>query len=187
MKRILLFLLLAFPVVGIVKAQSDTGRVRWVVIDGDTVEVVAIDPVEISAGMDEEKIKKYKRLKRDVRTVIPYAKLAAYKMRVMEDNLAMKKSKKEKKKYVKQCEESIKSLFMEQLKKLTIDQGKVLMKLIHRETGKTTWQIMKNYRGSAETIFWQAFGSVYGHDMKVEYDPVMDYEIENIIRVEKLE
>ena len=46
---------------------------------------------------------------------------------------------------------------------------------------------MKSYRGGAEALMWQAFGSVYGHDMKVEYDPVIDYQIENIIRVEDLE
>jgi hypothetical protein len=46
---------------------------------------------------------------------------------------------------------------------------------------------MKSYRGTTEAIFWQAFGTVYGHDMKTEYDPVLDYQIENIIRIEKLE
>jgi hypothetical protein len=76
---------------------------------------------------------------------------------------------------------------MNQLKDLSIDDGKILMKLIHRETGKTTWEIMKNYRGGAEAFFWQAFGTVYGHDMKVEFDPVTDFRIENIIRIEKLE
>jgi succinyl-CoA synthetase beta subunit len=167
---------------------QDTARKTYIdVIDGDTVTVVSIDPVEVSAGMDLEKIREYKRLKVRVRKVMPYAKLAAFKMRVMEDNLALKKTKKEKKRYIKQCEESIKQLYMEQLKNMTIDEGKVLVKLIHRELGQTTWQIMKSYRGSTETLFWQAFGAVYGYDLKVEYDPVMDYEIDNIIRIEKLE
>lgn len=166
--------------------QSDTSGKKQV-IDGDTVSVITFDPILISASMDEQKIQEYKLLKERVRKVMPYAKLAAYKMRVMEDNLALKKNKKDRKKYIKQCEESLKELYMQQLKDMTIDEGKVLMKLIHRETGKTAWQIMKNYRGSTEAIFWQAFGSIYGHDLKVEYDPVIDYQIENIIKVEKLE
>lgn len=170
-----------------VAGQNDTSKVRIQVIDGDTVEVVVFDPVMVSAGMDEEKIKAYKLLKKRVKKVIPYAKLAAYKMRVMEDNLALIKGRKERKKYIKQCEESIKDLYMSQLKDLTIEEGKVLMKLIHRETGNTTWEIMKSYRGNAEALFWQTFGAVYGHDMKSEYDPVLDYQIENIIKVEKLE
>jgi hypothetical protein len=168
--------------------QTDTlPRRQTVIINGDTVDVINIDPVLISASMDEEKLKEYQKLKRRVRKVLPYAKLAAYKMQVMEDNLALKKGKKERKKYIKQCEESMKKLYMDQLKNLSIEEGKVLMKLIYRETGKTTWQIMKNYRGGAEALFWQAFGSVYGHDMKVEYDPVIDYQIEHIIKQEKLE
>jgi hypothetical protein len=118
---------------------------------------------------------------------MPFAKMAAYKMQVMEDNLSLKKGKKERKRYVKECEESLKQMYMDQLKNLSIEEGKVLMKLIYRETGKTTWQIMKSYRGGAEALMWQAFGTVYGHDMKVEYDPVIDYQIENIIRVEDLE
>lgn len=170
---------------GLAFGQTDTGR--WQVIAGDSVKVVSFDPILISAGMDEQKLKEYQTLKRRVIKVMPYAKLAAYKMRVMEDNLALKKSKREKKKYIKLCEASLKELYMYQLKNLTIDEGKILMKLMHRETGQTTWEIMKNYRGTAETIFWQAFGSIYGHDMKTEYDPVIDYQIENIIKVEKLE
>jgi len=168
-----------------VKAQDTASN--WYVIDGDTVNVATLDPILVSASMDEQGRKEYQKLKRRVKKVLPFAKMAAYKMQVMEDNLANKKTKKEKKKYVKECEESIKQMYMEQLKNLTIEEGKVLMKLLHRETGKTTWQIMKNYRGSAEALFWQTFGAVYGHDMKLEYDPAIDYQIENIIRVEKLE
>lgn len=187
MKRHLGLLLIVFCA-GRLAAQQDTlPKTQTIVIDGDTVQLINIDPVLISASMDEAKLKEYKALKRRVIKVMPYAKLAATKMQAMEDNLALKKTKREKKKYIKQCEESIKNLFMEQLKNLSIEEGKVLMKLIHRETGKTTWEIMKNYRGSAETIFWQAFGAVYGHDMKVEYDPVLDYQIEHIIKREKLE
>lgn len=179
------FFLIALLMAGALGAQTDSGKV---VISGtDTMKVVVIDPILISAGMDKQKIEEYKRLINRVIKVMPYAKMAAYKMRVMEDNLTLITGKRERKKYIKQCEESLKELYMAQLKDMTIEEGKVLMKLIHRETGKTTWEIMKNYRGSGEAIFWQAFGKVYGHDMKVEYDPVMDYQIENIIRINKLE
>lgn len=188
MKKLAVFLCTQVLVLLAMAQQQDTlPKNQVVVIDGDTVNVVSIDPVLISSSMDAEKLKEYQRLKKRVRKVLPYAKLAAYKMQVMEDNLALKTTKKERKRYIRQCEESMKQLYMEQLKNLSIDEGKVLMKLIHRETGKTTWTIMKNYRGGTEAIFWQAFGSVYGHDMKVEYDPVMDYQIEHIIKQEKLE
>ena len=89
------------------------------------------------------------------------AKMAAMKMRAMEDKLNTIENRKERKKYIKQCEASIKQMYMEQLKNMTIGEGQVLMKLLHRETGKTSWEIMRNYRGTTEALFWQAFGSFY--------------------------
>jgi hypothetical protein len=118
---------------------------------------------------------------------MPYAKMAAYKIQAMEDKLATIKNKKDRKKYIKQSEKAIKAMYTQQLKNLTIGEGQVLMKLLHRETGKTTWEIMKNYRGTTEALFWQVFGSMWGHNLKLEYDPVVDYQIENIIKRERLE
>lgn len=172
---------------GITRLTAQDTAARWIVIDGDTIDNKTLDPVLVSAGMDAEGRIAYQRLKKRIKKVMPYAKMAAYKMRVMEDNLTQKKSKRDKKRYIKECEESLKQMYMGQLKNLSIEDGKILMKLIHRETGKTTWQIMKNYRGGAEAFFWQAFGTVYGHDMKVEFDPVTDFQIDNIIRIENLE
>lgn len=186
MKAFLTVLLLLF-FGGVPQLSAQDTAARWIVIDGDTIDNKTLDPVLVSAGMDAEGRKAYQRLKKRVKRVMPYAKLGAYKMRVMEDNLTQKKSKKEKKRYIKECEESLKQMYMGHFKNMSIEDGKILMKLIHRETGKTTWQIMKNYRGGTEAFFWQAFGAVYGHDMKVEFDPVTDFQIENIIRIEKLE
>ncbi len=177
----------SFAVVACCNASAQKQDSAWQVVGTDTVNVKVMDPILISAGMDEKGREEYQKLKRRVKKVMPFAKMAAYKMQVMEDNLGLKKGKKERKKYIKECEESLKQMYMDQLKNLSIEEGKVLMKLIYRETGKTTWQIMKSYRGGGEALMWQAFGSIYGHDMKVEYDPVIDYQIENIIRVEDLE
>jgi hypothetical protein len=146
-----------------------------------------MDPILITTTMDEDKKQAYLTLKRRVKKTLPYAKMAALKMKAMEDKLNTITDKKAKKKYIKECEASLKELYTDQLKNLTIGEGQVLMKLLHRETGKTSWAIMKNYRGTGEALFWQAFGSIYGHDLKVEYDPIIDYQIENIIRVEHLE
>lgn len=146
-----------------------------------------LDPVMISGSMDEARKKEYQILKRRVIKTMPYAKMAAMKMKAMEDKLQTIQGKKERKKYIKQCEASIKQMYMDQLKNMTIGEGQVLMKLLHRETGKTTWEIMKNYRGTTEALFWQAFGSLYGHTLKQEYDPVLDYQIDHIIKQERLE
>ena len=184
MKKIFVALLVCSA---LFEANAQKQDSAWQVVGNDTINFKVMDPILISAGMDDAGREEYKKLKRRVKKVMPFAKMAAYKMQVMEDNLTLKKGKKERKKYIKECEESLKQMYMDQLKNLSIEEGKVLMKLIYRETGKTTWQIMKSYRGGGEALMWQAFGTVYGHDMKVEYDPVIDYQIENIIRVEDLE
>lgn len=163
-----------------IHAQSDTVYLLNNVVD-------RMDSVLVSGDANSESIRQYRLLKNRVIKTMPYAKMAAFKIQAMEDKLSTIKGRRARKKYIKQCEKSIKNMYTEQLKKLSINEGKVLMKLLHRETGKTTWEIMKNYRGTPEALFWQAFGSFWGHDMKVQFDPVIDYQIENIIKVERLE
>ncbi|MGB0242965.1 MAG: DUF4294 domain-containing protein [Bacteroidia bacterium] len=165
-----------------VKAQTDTVRKDTIFVDFER-----LDPVLVSGSMDSERQKQYRILKRRVRKTMPYAKMASYKIRAMEDQLSTIKGRRARKKYIKKCEKGIKAMYTAQLKNLTIGEGKVLMKLIHRETGKTTWDIMKNYRGTTEALLWQAFGSFWGHNLKLEFDPVSDYQIEHIIEIEGLE
>ncbi len=176
---VMAFLLLWLPAV----SQTDVVPVDTIVV----TDFDRIDPVYVSASMDAAKRREYLILKRRVIKTMPYAKMAAMKMKAMEDKLQTITGRRERSKYVKQCEESIKKMYMDQLKNLTIGEGQVLMKLLHRETGKTSWEIMRNYRGTGEAIFWQAFGSIYGHSLLTEYDPVLDYQIENIIKLERLE
>lgn len=173
------FLLFWLPAV----SQTDAVPVDTIVV----TDFDRIDPVYVSASMDAQKRREYLILKRRVIKTMPYAKMAAMKMKAMEDKLQTIQGRRERNKYVKQCEESIKKMYMDQLKNLTIGEGQVLMKLLHRETGKTSWEIMRNYRGTGEAIFWQAFGSIYGHSLLTEYDPVLDHQIENIIKLERLE
>ena len=166
----------------LIHAQSDSLKRDTTFIDFER-----LDPVLVSGSMDSERQKQYRILKRRVRKTMPYAKMAAYKIRAMEDQLSIIEGRRARKKYIKKCEKAIKEMYTAQLKKLTIGEGKVLMKLIHRETGKTTWDIMKNYRGTTEALLWQAFGSFWGHNLKLEFDPVADYQIEHIIQIERLE
>lgn len=162
---------------------SDKPRVDTIMVE----DFDRMDPVYLSGSMDESKKKEYQILKRRVIKTMPFAKMAAMKMKAMEDKLQTIEGKRERKKYTKQCEESIKKMYLEQLKNLTIGEGQVLMKLLHRETGKTSWEIMKNYRGGFETLGWQALGAFYGQNMKVEYDPVLDYQMDHIIKQGHLE
>ena len=171
-------------------AKNDTAYVRvGYQLDGkDTISVYLQKKFSYKGEtITKEQKEAFLRLAYDVKKALPYAKLAAFRLQLMDDNLNLLTSEREKKKYVKDCEKAIKKQFMADLKNMTRDQGKILLKLIHRETGKTTWDIMTNYRGGLESLFWQAVAKTYDADMKEIYDPVVDYQIEEIIKTLEIE
>lgn len=186
-------LLILFMHVGIktIMAQDTTKRrtrlVRYEVVDGDTFPVYTFDEVILKDLRDPEAYKKYLRLVRNVKKALPYAKLTAFKLQMIEDNLNQLKTKRAKDQYIKQHEKALKEDFEKQLENLSVTQGLLLMKLIHRETGSTTYEILKKYRGSAKAMMWQTFAKFYGSDTKGTYDPVEDYQIEHIIRSLEIE
>lgn len=124
---------------------------------------------------------RYQKLIRDIKKVLPYAKLAGYRFQLMEQNLQMLPTEKARKQYLKRTEEAIKDQFMDDLVNLTVSQGKLLIKLIHRETGKDTYTILKTYRGNLTAFYWQGMAKVFTADLKNEYNPVEDWQIEQII------
>lgn len=177
------------------KADTLLKRNRYVVkigyeIEGtDTVPVYLLNKFNFSTGGSKSQAEKdaFIKLHRWVKKALPYAKLAAFRLQMMEDNLNLLSTERAKKKYIKECEKAIKKQFMDDLKNMYVEEGKILLKLIHRETGKTTWDIMKNYGGTFETIFWQAMAKTYNADMKTTYDPIIDYQIEEIIKSLEIE
>lgn len=150
----------------------------------DTLPVYLLNKFNFSTSSTKSKAEKdaFINLNKWVRKALPYAKMAAFRLQQMEDNLCLLKSEKEKKKYIKECEKAIKKQFMDDLKNMYVEEGRILLKLIHRETGKTTFDIMKDYGGTLETVFWQAMAKSYNTSMKVTYDTVVDYQIEEIIK-----
>jgi hypothetical protein len=190
MKNILLIFLLSGLTVSVIAQDknADSGIVlRKVYMDGDTFFVYSFDEFILKEFNSKEEQKAYLKLVGNVKKVMPYAKLAAFRMQMMDDNLNQLVSKRAKKKYVKATEEAIMSEFKSQLQILTRSQGKLLLKLIHRETGNTTYEILKKYRGSASTMFYGVWAKMYDANIRVEYDPIEDYQIEYIIKNAKLE
>ncbi len=167
--------------------QSNAVKIGYEVVDGDSIPVYLFNDVYLQSLQSAEEIKRYKKLVRDVKVALPYAKLAAFRLQMMEDNLSMIKSKRARKKYISECEKAIKEEFMSDLKNLTVTQGKILLKLIHRETGKTTWNILTTYAGTFEPLFWNTMANLYGASTKETFDPVVDREIEEIIKKLELE
>ena len=170
-----------------VKHADSAVILRKVYMDGDTFYVYTFDEFILKEFNSKDEQAAYLKLVRNVKKVMPYAKLAAFRLQMMEDNLNQLSSRRAKKKYIKATEDAIMDEFKEQLKKLSKSQGKLLIKLIHRETGNTTYEILKKYRGSASTMFYGMWAKMYNADIDTKFDPIEDYQIEHIIKNAKLE
>jgi len=124
---------------------------------------------------------RYKRLVKHVKKVYPYAKMAGEKLAEVNDSLKHIKSEREQKAYIKTVEEEILAEYEDDLKNLTISQGKILIKLIDRETGNTSYELVKDLRGSFSAIFWQALARLFGSNLKAEFDADGEDELINRI------
>lgn len=136
----------------------------------------------LDAQKDPEYQKKYQILVYNVKKVLPYAKMAGFRFQMMEQNLQTLPTEKARKEYLKRTEKTIKKQFMDDLISLSRSQGRILIKLIYRETGKTTYDLLQEYRGDLTAIYWQGLAKVFDANLKVEYDPVEDWQIEQIIK-----
>ena len=142
--------------------------------NGDTIPVAVLADAEISAprvfkSAAEER--RYRSLEKKVRKVYPYAKLAGEKLREYEDELSKIESERKKKKFYKKVERELKAEFGDELTKLTVGQGRILIKLIDRETGDTSYELVSELRGSFSAFFWQGLARIFGHNLKSNYDP----------------
>ena len=87
-------------------------------------------------------------------------------------------------KYIKTIEKQLMDEFGKELKKLTITQGRILLKLIDRETGNTSYELLKELRGTVSAVFWQTIARLFGSDLKSQYDPQDDdFLVERVVRL----
>lgn len=159
------------------------------VSEGDTMAIMELGTVHIFAPLvfaSKEEAKKYGRLKRYVQKVYPYAKVASEILQNFEDTLKTFKTEKEKDKYIDEVEEKLQQEFEGELKKLTIMQGIILVKLIDRETGSTSYQLVKELKGTFSAFFWQGLARLIGSNLKLEYDPEGEDEMieEIVVKIE---
>lgn len=183
---LLLLSMSALPALGQIHPDSFV-LVRKMLLDGDTINVYTFDEYVMERMRDAEAEKRYLRLVRDLKKTMPYAKMVGMRLQIMEDNIALISSKKERKSYVKATQKAIIDEFTDDLKNLTRNQGRLLIKLIHRETGKTPHDLLSEYTGGVTTMFWSAAANYYGGNLKETYDPTEDYYIEYIIKSLQLE
>jgi hypothetical protein len=157
------------------------------IVDGDTIPSVRLGEVVILTEFEFRNAKQreqWTRTKYNVKKVYPYAILAAAKLK--EYDVALQKINDEhmKKAFIKVCEKDLRNEFEDEIKGLTVTQGKILMKLIDRETGRTTYDVVKQLRGSFQAAMWQTIATIFGHNMKAEYDAnVEDILIERAVKL----
>ncbi len=162
-------------------------RCRAEIQNKDTVPVVDLEAVYIVGNYVFKTSKQYEqwtRVKFNVKKVYPYAIIAAAKLKEYDKALEKIEDKHYRKIFLKVCEKDLRNQFEDELKSLTVSQGRVLMKLIDRETNKTTYELVKQLRGNFQAVMWQALARLFGNSMKVEYDPaVEDIMIERAVKL----
>ena len=166
--------------------EQDSIIVYGIIVDGDTIPVIPLKEVKIYSWrvLNSKEERKLTRLMKNVKIVYPYARLAGIKLVEYEDTLAQAPDDKARRKIMKRVEEEINAEYGQELRDLTVTQGKILLKLIDRETGETSYDLVTDFRGEFRAVFYQAFARLFGMNMKLKYDPEgEDRDIEYIVRM----
>lgn len=141
---------------------------EWTVEQGDSIPLIHLTPVYVFAHPVD--LRRYRKLVDAVKRVYPVAQLARAKMADMEEELLRLPTKRAQKAYIKQVYEEIKGEYTPVIRKMTRTQGKVLLKLIDRETDYTAYEILREFRGGFVAGFWQGVSRIFGQDLKAGYD-----------------
>ena len=165
---------------------NDTILVRTVVYNGDTIEAKWLQAVTVYAIMNEAKLSaraKWTRLRNAVYVTFPYAKKAGAVMNEINAMNANVTSESQRKKNIHSREKQLKKEFTEPLTNLSVYQGKVLMKLINRETHNNCYEIIKEYKGAITARLYQTVAFFFGSNLKQPYDANgEDAEMEQIVQ-----
>jgi hypothetical protein len=164
---------------------NDTIYVPVYVYKGDTLPARTLEMVWITAPMTyamRKRMEEWTRLRNAVYVTYPYARKAGLIMNEMNAKLAKMNSEGDRKSYIKSREKDLKKEFADPLEKLSVYQGKILMKLINRQTGNNCYDIIKEYKGSFTARFWQTVAFFFGSNLKQPYDAKGDdQQIESIV------
>ncbi len=194
MKKKILFFVFSLTVVlvlGQVKEQPlDSVTEKMIIIEGDSImhSSIALDEVYVFSKLKfatyKEKLRYY-ILRRKTIKVYPYAKLAAERLSELNDSLTNIRKKRKRKKYTKEVQKYIEGEFSDELKKLTRTEGQILIKLIYRQTGKTTFGLVKELRSGWRAFWYSTTAKMFKISLKEEYNPNVvqeDYMIEDILQ-----
>ena len=171
-KRLLILLLSSIAICAVSFGQRRDRGIWYqtaTIENGDSIAVVHILPVRKYARKKD--MRRYAKLIRAVKKVYPIAQEAKREMALMEEELRRLPSKKDRELYTKGIQKMIIKKYTPVLKRMTVYEGRVLLKLIDRETEYTAFEIVKEFRGGFVAGFWQAMARLFGNNLKLEYDP----------------
>jgi len=160
---------------------------QYIVFEGDTLlieldEIFLLKKVKFKTDYDR---RYYVWFRNKTLKAYPYAKLAADRIQVLNERLENIKSKRRKKEYTKLIQKYLEGEFTDQLKKLTRTEGRILIKLIHRQTGETAFNLVKDYRSGWKAFWYNTTANIFKLSLKDEYNPAIskeDYLIEDILQ-----
>lgn len=187
MQQYFIVLVFIFSGLNFARAQNNSGISDTIeyIHDSDTIKEIIIEEVMVSdeyaIKLTKEEREQIKLLEKRVRVVYPYAKLTAEKLVQINATMAKLKTEKEKKKYFKIAEKYLNDEFEPKLKKLSQKQGQILVKLIHRQTGQTTFDLIKDYKSGWKAFWSNKTAQLFNINLKKEYNPMEvpeDYYIE---------
>ncbi len=186
MTRMFTAILLLFCALGSQAQKREV--VRAAIHGGDTIPHVRLAEATVvgkgrHATRHRREERRNARLEYNVRKVYPYALLAAEKVQEIENRLTPVRHEAERRKIIKEEYNRLMKTFKAPLMKLSVNQGKILMRLIYRETQHTSFAHIREYKGAMNAYFWQSVARLFGHNLKAAYDPQgEDAEIEEIVQ-----
>lgn len=185
--RIILLLLIVYN--GYSQNNTDE-QPAYIYVEGDSIPKTAIELNEILIlnrikFSSKEDIKNYYLIKRRTLKVYDYAKLASERLDSLESRFSRIASKRERKRYAKLVQKYIDNEFSEELKKLSRSEGRILIKLIHRQTGSTAFDLIKSLRSGWNAFWFNNTAKLFDLSLKSEFDPYSnkyDFYVEDILQ-----
>jgi hypothetical protein len=163
-----------------VKVNNDTLPDRYYVIqeverNGVKMPEIEIKEVTIHARShpwkERREYRQYTKLVSNIKKVYPYALIVRVKLSEVNEELKNITDDRERKKYLRDVEKDVFGKYQSDIENMTISQGKLLIKLIDRETQNTSYTLIREYRGKFSAAFWQSVARIFGTNLKEEYDP----------------
>jgi len=169
-----------------INAKAQEPELLELYTDGkDTMPMVSLKAVEINEQMGEQgkaTRARFTEMIHDVREALPYARFFARKMRRLDSTLNTIESREARNAFLKKEEKKLKGELKSELKDLDYDQGRILIKLISRETDRTTYELIKRYKSGLKATMWQTAAKVFSMDLKETYDKQEEEALERILK-----